>query len=86
MVLHHVAQHAGAIKVAGSRADAGVLRYGDLHLIHVVAIPQRLDDAVSKAQDQEVLHSLFAEIVIDAIDLIFVEMTMQLLVECSGAG
>jgi hypothetical protein len=36
----------------------------------MIAVPQRLEDAVGEAQHQDVLDGFFAEEVIDAIDLI----------------
>ena len=84
MVLHHVAQGADAFVVAGPRrqhfAGLGVvlgqalfLGHGDLHVVDVLAVPERLEDAVGEAQHQQVLHRLLAEIMVDAIGLIFGE-------------
>ena len=42
----------------------------DLNVIDVLPVPQRLEDAVGKTKDQQVLHRLFAEIMIDAINLL----------------
>src|SRR6185312_11766658 len=57
---------------------------GDLHVVDMIAIPDRLEYAVGKAQHHDVLHGLFAEIMIDAEDLIFAEAAEQLLVERAG--
>ena len=73
MVLHHVAQRAGLLVVAGARADAFLLGHGDLHVVDVLLVEQRLEDAVGEAQHQDVLDRLLAEIVIDAVDLPLVE-------------
>ena len=80
MVLHHVAQGADAFVVAGAGGDhlaglrivlgqALLLGDGDLHVVDVLLVPQRLEDAVGEAQHQQVLHRLLAEVVIDAIGL-----------------
>ena len=45
------------------------LRNGDLHMIDVIAIPDRFKKGVCKAEDQHVLHRLLAQIVVDAKDL-----------------
>jgi hypothetical protein len=58
--------------------------YGDLHVIYVAAIPDGLENAVGEAEDQDVLHGLFAQVMIDAIDLAFGEDLADFLVE--GAG
>ena len=73
VVLHHVAQRAGLLVVAGARADALLLGHGDLHVIDVLLVEQRLEDAVGEAQHQDVLDRLLAEVVIDAEDLPLVE-------------
>jgi hypothetical protein len=42
-------------------------------MIDVRAVPQRLEQRVGEAQHHQVLHCLFAEIVVDAVDLPFRE-------------
>ena len=42
-------------------------------MIDVAAIPDRLENAVGKAEDQDVLNGFFAEVMIDAVDLFFRE-------------
>ncbi len=84
VILYHVAQGAEALEVAGARGQhfAGVgvvlgkpffLGDGDLHVVDVLAVPQRLEDAVGETQHQQILHRLLAEIMIDTIGLIFGE-------------
>ena len=43
VVLDHVAERAGAVVVAGAGADPEVLGGGDLDVVDVVAVPQRLE-------------------------------------------
>ena len=45
VVLDEVAQRARAVVVAGARADADVLGRGDLDVVDVVAVPERLEHA-----------------------------------------
>ena len=73
VVLHHVAQCAGGVVIAGAAFDAQGLGNGDLHMIDMGGIPHRLEQGIGKAQGHEVLHRLFAEIMIDAIDVLFEE-------------
>ncbi len=73
VVLDQVAQRSRLVVVVGATADADVLGRGDLHLIDVVAIPQRLEHAVGEAKRQHVLDGLLAEVVVDAKDLRLVE-------------
>ena len=53
--------------------QAFLLGHGDLHVIDVLLVPERLEDAVGEAQHQQVLHRLLAEVVIDAVGLAFGE-------------
>ena len=73
VVLHHVAQRAGLLVVAGARADAFLFGDGDLHVVDVFLVEQRLEDAVGEPQHQDVLDRLLAEVVVDAVDLPLVE-------------
>ena len=73
VVLDQVAQRAGLVVVAGAGADADVLGRGDLHVVDVVAVPQRLEHAVGEAERQHVLDGLLAQVVVDAEDLRLVE-------------
>ena len=65
MVLDHVAGGADAVVVAGAAADADVLGHGDLHVVDVVAVPDRLEQLVGEAQRQHVLDGLLAQVVVD---------------------
>ena len=42
-------------------------------MVDVVAVPQRLEDAVGEAQGEDVLDGLLAEIVVDPVDLVLPE-------------
>ena len=69
MVRHHVAQRAGAFVVAAARFHPDRFGRRDLYVIDVVPIPQRLENAVREAKGEDVLNGLFAEVVVDPIDL-----------------
>ncbi len=71
MVLHHVAKRARRVVVAGAAFDAQGLGDGDLHVIDVTGVPQRLEQSIGEAQRHQILHGLFAEIMIDAINTVF---------------
>ena len=81
MVLHHVAQRAGALVERPAAFDPDRLRRRDLHVIDVVPVPDVLEYAVRKAEDQDVLHRLLAQVVIDAEDLVLVEDLVHLIVQ-----
>ena len=81
VVLDDVAKRAGLLVVGAATLDADRLRDRDLHVVDVLAVPERLEDAVGKAEHQQVLDRLLAEVVIDAVDLLFDERRVQALVE-----
>ena len=78
MVLNHVAQRAGAVVVHRARAHAFLLRDGYLHVIDAAVVPEVLEDAVGEPQHHQVLHRLFAEVMVDAEDLALVQMLAHL--------
>ena len=71
--LDHVAQGPGLFVVRAAVLHAQRLGGGDLHVVHVAAVPDGLEDAVGEAQHQEVLHRLLGEVVVDAVHLPLVE-------------
>ena len=50
--------------------DADRLRRGDLDVVDVFAIPDRLENRVCESQYEQILDRFFAEIVVDAVDLL----------------
>ena len=66
MVLDDVACGADAVVIAGAAADADVLGHRDLHVVHIVGVPDRLVHGVGETQGQQVLHGFLAEVVVDA--------------------
>ncbi len=86
VVLHDVARGAHRLVEAAAPLDADVLGDGDLHVVDVLPRPQRLEDGVAEAEHHQVLHGLFAEVVIDPVDLALGEVGEQIAVEGAGAG
>src|SRR6185312_4987177 len=66
VVLDDVAGGADPVVVAGPAADTDVLGHGDLHVVDVVAVPDRVVQLVGESQGQQVLHGLLAQVVVDA--------------------
>src|SRR5262249_18422444 len=81
MVWHHVAQCTGPLIKAPPSLDTDGLGGGDLHVIDMIASPERLEDAIGEAQYQDVLHRLLAEEVVDSIDLVLRQHLEDLRVE-----
>jgi hypothetical protein len=86
VVLHHVPQGAGPFVVARAPLDADGLGRGDLHVIDVAAVPHRLEHPVGEPEDEEVLHGLLAQVMIDAEDLRLVQVRVHQLVQGARAG
>ena len=70
MVRHHVAQRAGRVVEPSPPLDRDRLCHGDLHVVDVVAVPDRLEQAVGEPHDHDVLDRLLAQIVVHAEDLV----------------
>lgn len=69
MVLDHVAHLAGLVEVTPTPFDAHLFRHGDLHRIDGAVIPVGCEQRVGETQRQQVQHRLFAEIVVDTVNL-----------------
>ena len=84
MVLEDVARGARLLVERAAVADADRLGHGDLDVVDVAAIPERLEDAVAEAEDQQVPDGLLAQVVVDAIDLRLAEDLADLAVQALG--
>ncbi len=73
MALNHVTGCARGFVERRTLLDAQSFRCGDLNVIHIVAVPQRLENAVAKTEHHQVLDRVFAQVVVDAVNLRFVE-------------
>ena len=62
-------------------ADPELLLDRDLHVIDMIAVPDRLEHAVREPQHQDVLDRFLPEIVVDPIDLLFAGDFQQVVVE-----
>ena len=67
----------GAFVVTGAAFHAERFRGGDLDVIDVARVPERLENRVGETQDQNVLRGFLAEKVIDPVGLIFGEGTLH---------
>jgi len=84
VILDHVTDEAGLVVVPSSAFHTNGFRDGNLDMIDIVLVPDRLQHAISKTEHQHILHCLFAQIVIDAVDLVFVEMHLNGAIEQAG--
>ena len=84
MVGHHVAQRAGLVVVTAALFHAHGFGHGNLHVVDVAPVPDGLEDSVGETQRHDVLDGFLAQVVIDAIDLLFAGHLQQLLVQQPG--
>jgi hypothetical protein len=64
-------------------AYAELLVHHDLQMIDVMAVPVGSNLPLAKAQHQDVLDGLSAQVMIDSIDLVFVEKVQQFRIQCA---
>ncbi len=86
MVRHHVAQRPRGVVELAASLDIERLRDGDLDMVDVIAIPQRLENAVGEPKHQDVLNRLLPEIVVDPIDLTLGEHAEDVAIEGLSRG
>ena len=60
---------AGLLVEPGAALDRQLLGHVDLDVVDVLAVPDRLEQAVAEAKREDVLHRLLAEEVVDTEDL-----------------
>ena len=75
MVLYHVAQGAGGFVVTGPALYSECFGGSDLDVIDVARVPDRLENRVSEAENENILCRLLSEKMVDAVSLIFGERT-----------
>ncbi len=63
-------KRARRVVIAAAQFDAQFLGDGDLNVIHVAPVPDGLEDAVRESKRQNILHGFFAQVMIDAEDLL----------------
>ena len=81
MVLHHVPHRPGFVVIGPAAAHAHFFGDRDLHMIDILRIPQRLEQRIAETHRHQVLDGLFAQVVVDAVNLCLVEMRGQRRVE-----
>jgi hypothetical protein len=86
MVGHHVTQRTRLFIERGAALYAQRLSRGDLNEVNIVAVPYWLEQGVSEPHYQNILHRLFSQVVIDAIDLVFVKNSRDLRVQLAGGS
>ena len=86
MILNHIGEGAGFLIVFATAFDTDRFGSSNLHVVDILAAPERLKDAVAEAQGEDILDGFLAEIVIDAVDVLLAEDLMDLVAELACAG
>ena len=81
MIRHHVSQRARLLVISAALLDPDFLGGGDLHTIDVTAVPDRLKNSVTESKDENVLNGFLSQIMIDSINLIFLQYTLKVAVQ-----
>ena len=81
MVLQHVADRARLIVKRAAPLDAKTLRHRDLHTLDVLTVPDRLDKGVAETEEDQILHRVLAQIVVDAKYIALIEGPVHDLVQ-----
>ena len=64
------AERSGLFVVSGPRANAFLFGDGNLDVIDVLLIEERLENAVGESEDEDVLNRFLAQVMVDAINLV----------------
>src|SRR5499426_3323118 len=81
MVLDDVTDRARLLIKSTPPLDAEVLGHGDLHTLNMVAIPERFQERIGEAEEEQVVHRPLAQVMVDAEDRLLVEGAEQRAVE-----
>src|ERR1700681_35991 len=68
VVLDHVTDSPGVIVEITPPLDPELFCHGDLDTLNVMPVPDRLQEAVGEAKEQQIEDSLFTEVVVDTKD------------------
>ena len=85
MVLDHIAEGSCGFVERPAAFDADGLSRRDLDVVDVISIPHVLKNAVGEAEDEDVLHRLLAQVVVDAEDLVLIEHLVHVVVQLARA-
>ncbi len=78
MVLHHIAQRARLVIIPAAPFHADAFGHGDLHMVYVLAVPERFKQSIGKADRHQVLHGFFAEVMVYPVNLVLIEARPKL--------
>lgn len=86
MVLDHIPNGSRFLIIRTATLKTNIFGDRDLDVINIASIPDRLKDPVCQAEDEDILHGLFAEVVVNTVDLVLFKDLADLPVEFLGGG
>ena len=86
MVLHHVAQRARAVVKLAALFHTQLLGNGNLHGLHEIAVPHGFEENIAETQRQHVLQAFFAQIMVDAVNLLLLEILRHIGIDLLRRG
>ena len=63
----------GTVVIIAAKLHAQFFGDRNLHVIHVAAVPHRLENSIRESEGENVLNRFFAEVMVDAVNLVFVK-------------
>ena len=86
MILHHVPQLAGRVKIIPAALYSHLFSHCNLDMINGIMIPVGSENRVCKAQGQQVQNCFFAEVMIDPVHLVLAKDPGHGIVDFLRAG
>ena len=86
MILHHVPDRSGLLIEKAAPLNSEILRHRDLNAVHVIAVPDGFEKGVGKPEQKQVLHRLFAQVMVDPVNVVFFKDRVNGLVERLRGG
>ena len=71
MVLEHIPQRSSLFIVAAPVFHAQRFRRRNLNVVNVAPVPNGFNNRVGEPERHDILHRLFAEIMVNAVNLLF---------------
>src|SRR5690625_252367 len=83
MILNHISERTRLIVVPASVLN--IYCFGDsyLDIVDVISIPEGFKDSIRKPESQNILHRLFAQVVVDPKNLALFKVSRQVIVKSS---
>ena len=83
--MHHVPQRARVfVERTAAALHAHRFRGRDLHVVDVLAIEERLEGGIAEAEREQVLDRVLAQVVVDAVDLLGLQVFEDAAVQVKG--